>query len=382
MKIYYIANARMPTEKAHGIQIAKMCEAFIEAGTDVTLVMPGRATDPSSIRDYYGLRVDVPTVTLFAFDWYTGGRILYRISSFSFMVSSFFFLWRRRNEKEAVVYTVDFDDWSYAQLPLLSFHYFSEMHGSKPHTFVNRFFFRNISGIITINRLIKDRLQETFSLLSDCVIVEPDAVDATHFTPMPRARAREHLGLAHELKLVLYVGRILEWKGLELLATTASVLGPGITIGIVGGTRERFVEVTGIVNVPGNLVFYGERDYAYMPVWINAANAVLMTATAHNELSYRWTSPMKAFEYMACGVPIIAADAPSMREIVSNATAFLYQPDEAQSLAHEIRAVFNNQEEARHRGDAALVVSRTCSWRARAEHTLKFMKKSISLTYA
>jgi hypothetical protein len=28
MKIFYIANARMPTEKAYGIQIAKMYEAF------------------------------------------------------------------------------------------------------------------------------------------------------------------------------------------------------------------------------------------------------------------------------------------------------------------------------------------------------------------
>ena len=42
MKIYYVANARMPTEKAHGIQIAKMCEALIEAGAKVELIVPRR----------------------------------------------------------------------------------------------------------------------------------------------------------------------------------------------------------------------------------------------------------------------------------------------------------------------------------------------------
>lgn len=375
MKLYYVANARMPTERAHGIQIAKMCEAFIEAGVEVTLIVPNRRTDERSLREFYGLRVDVPKVTLFAFDWYTKGRILYRISSFSFMVSSFLYLWRRKHEK-GVVYTVDLDKWSYAQLPLLPFPYFSEMHGSKPRTLINRFFFRNISGVMTINRLIKESLQNKFSVPPERIIVEPDAVDAAHFTPLSRGKARERLAIAPDMKLVLYVGRILEWKGLEILPTVAELLGNDVTLGIVGGPRERFVEVTGVSVIPENFVFYGEQNFADMPLWINAADAVLMTSTAHNELSYRWTSPMKAFEYMACGVPIIAADAPSMREIVSPTSAFLYQPDNADSLAQEIRTVLKNPEEAQRRGNAALLASRACSWRARAEDTLRFIQEN------
>ena len=57
MKIYYIANARMPTEKAHGIQIIYMCKAFADAGMDVELVIPRRLNpikdDPF---DYYGVK--------------------------------------------------------------------------------------------------------------------------------------------------------------------------------------------------------------------------------------------------------------------------------------------------------------------------------------
>ncbi|HEV8666352.1 MAG TPA: hypothetical protein VN665_00695, partial [Candidatus Paceibacterota bacterium] len=59
MKIYYVANARMPTEKAHGIQIAKMCEAFIESGIDLTLVVPSRKTTPESVQEFYNLRTPV-----------------------------------------------------------------------------------------------------------------------------------------------------------------------------------------------------------------------------------------------------------------------------------------------------------------------------------
>jgi glycosyltransferase involved in cell wall biosynthesis len=255
------------------------------------------------------------------------------------------------------------------------------MHGSKPRTMINRIFFHNISGVITINNLIKESLQNLFGIPQERIFVGPDAVDSKHFFPIPHAQARERLTLARNAKLILYVGRILDWKGLEILPATAQLLGDNVVIGIVGGTRKRFIQITGITNIPNNLVFYGEQPFGDMPLWISAADAVLMTSTARNELSYRWTSPMKAFEYMACGVPIIAADTPSMREIVSTSNAFLYQPDDASSLAGEIRAVLSNPEEAQRRGDAALVASRACSWNARAEHIVQFIQKS-TLTHA
>jgi len=44
-KLIYIANARMPTEKAHGIQIMKMCEAFIDVESGVELVIPKGLTE-------------------------------------------------------------------------------------------------------------------------------------------------------------------------------------------------------------------------------------------------------------------------------------------------------------------------------------------------
>ena len=42
IKIFYLANARIPTEKAHGIQIMKMCEALAEQSCELELVIPRR----------------------------------------------------------------------------------------------------------------------------------------------------------------------------------------------------------------------------------------------------------------------------------------------------------------------------------------------------
>lgn len=40
MRLLYLANARLPTEKAHGYQICKMCEAFARTGAEITLMYP------------------------------------------------------------------------------------------------------------------------------------------------------------------------------------------------------------------------------------------------------------------------------------------------------------------------------------------------------
>lgn len=42
MNIAYLANIRLPTEKAHGVQIMKTCEAFARHGAKITLIVSSR----------------------------------------------------------------------------------------------------------------------------------------------------------------------------------------------------------------------------------------------------------------------------------------------------------------------------------------------------
>ena len=59
MKLLYIASIRLPTEKAHGIQIMKTCEAVSQIGVDISLFVPTfflfnqSKEDPF---DYYGVK--------------------------------------------------------------------------------------------------------------------------------------------------------------------------------------------------------------------------------------------------------------------------------------------------------------------------------------
>ena len=92
MKIIYLANARIPTEKAHGIQIMKMCEAFSDADAKILLLIPRRINwikeDPF---EYYGIKKNfrikkLPTIDLIPLDFILGNLALWiqAISFFSF----------------------------------------------------------------------------------------------------------------------------------------------------------------------------------------------------------------------------------------------------------------------------------------------------------
>jgi hypothetical protein len=85
--VYYLANIRMPTERAHGAQIMKMCEAFAHAGEKVTLVVTKRRTpiteDPFT---YYGVEKIFEIVYVPVADTVAWGRLGFLFESVWFAV--------------------------------------------------------------------------------------------------------------------------------------------------------------------------------------------------------------------------------------------------------------------------------------------------------
>lgn len=375
-RMYYIANARMPTEKAHGIQIAKMCEAFIEAGVDLVLVVPSRKTDERTMREYYGLRTDVPLVRLWAIDWYTGGRLGYLISSLSFMCSYVLFVLRKKLAGEHfVLYTVDVDNYSYCLLIALGMPLFCEMHGAKPASLAQRLLFSRLRGAIAINSIIAEELKASFPRSPAHFLVEPNGVDLAAFPGTSKSEARAALGLPQEVPMVLYAGRFFEWKGLEILPKAAERT-PHICWQTVGGSEAHFKEFVREA-LPSNLFFAGSRPYTEMPLWLAAADALLVLGTKRDIQSYRYTSPMKLFEYLAADRPIIASRTPALSQVVSEREVLWYEPDSAESFAEQVRFVATHPAELSPRLAEAKKLAKTYTWKARAERVKQFITEHI-----
>ncbi len=376
-KIYYIANARMPSEKAHGIQIAKMCEAFLEEGLDVTLVVPQRGKGPQSLTDFYRLRVEVPVVRLPALDLYNYEQIGYRISSYSFMFSyTLFLIGKKLKGEKFVLYTVDLDNFSSSALACISTPLFTEMHGGKPNTFSQRALFRALTGVITINARIRGELRTMFPKTKAAFIVEPNGVDHRQFEPLPKEVARTKLGISSDEKIVLYTGRFFEWKGLEII-TEAARLTETINWYVVGGTAAEFQSVTKLSELPKNLIFPGAVPHAMVSTWLSAADALLVLGTAHDVQSYQHTSPMKLFEYFVAARPIIASGTPAIRSIVSDKEVQFYEPDDAENLAAQALEIIDHPENFSAKISAARVLGDEHSWSGRASRIAYFIKNNV-----
>ena len=150
--LYYVANARIPTDRAHGIQIMKMCAAFAKNGFSVILVAPKRRNpitdNPFS---FHGMPDSFRISFLFAADFIGSGKLWFMLETIMFSLSAFFFLVSR---PRGIVYSRD-------ELPALiatftNHDVFWESHIGK-HNHIVKVLIKHIKGLIVISEGLKDR---------------------------------------------------------------------------------------------------------------------------------------------------------------------------------------------------------------------------------
>ncbi|MBU3926058.1 glycosyltransferase [Patescibacteria group bacterium] len=370
MKIIYIANFRFPTEKAHGIQIAKMCEAFGKIGVDLELVVPKRGNyeDPF---DFYGIEKNfsikrIPTLNIFP-SLYLG----FVFSSFFFGLASFFYVFFK-NRKD-IIYSMDLDPISFLFIPFLCKPYFFDLHGPKKKNIFVNFLFKKINGIVTINEAVKKDLLENFNFLKDKIIVCPNGVDLEKNFKGTKEEARKKLDLKLDKKLVVYTGSFLNWKGIEIIIKSAQNLNDVIFC-LVGGTEKDIKEK---IVLPQNVKLISRRDFKEMPLWRAAADILVVTGTKKDKYSFFYTSPMKLFEYMGSKKPIIASRTPAIEQIVNEQEVFFHEPDDVQSFVDQVKFVFNNSNLSQKKVEIAYNKVKIFSWENRARKILEFIKSKI-----
>jgi glycosyltransferase involved in cell wall biosynthesis len=371
MKIIYIANSRLPTEKAHGVQIMNMCEAFSQQGIDVELVVPWRFNkikeDPF---DYYDIKRTFKIKKLPSIDLVRFGKIGFLIQSISFAKCVF---WRVLFQKTDVIYSRD-------ELPLFFLSFFKknifwEAHQGELNFIVKRLF-KKCLGIITISRGLKDFYLK-YGANEEKISVVPDGVNLEKFDiNISKEEARKKIGLFSNKKIVLYMGHLYGWKGADILTGAASFLGSDNLVVFVGGT-EKDVGKFKIKNANlKNIMIVGHRPHQEIPYWLKAADILVLPNSAKEKISQFYTSPMKLFEYMASGTPIVASGLPSIREILNKENAVLVQPDNSASLAAGIEKVLKNSDFSAKISRQAYLDVQNYTWDKRAKNILDFIKSN------
>lgn len=374
MKILYIANIRLPTEKAHGIQIMKMCEAFALAGEEVVLAVPRRFyrldADPFN---YYRAKKNFTIKMLPVIDPTVLGKWGFWVESFTFGLSSLIFLVAQKRRDTGYIYTRD--PW----LALLITHFracvFLEAHVMSRHSHTE---LRRLSGIIAITRGLK-RLycSGEDGMPQEKILVAPDGVSPEEFSvSLPKNELREELHLPKEKRIILYSGHLYEWKGADALALASRELPDDYCTVIVGGTKSDVEKFRAKFGNAQNITIEGHKPFALIPKYLAAADVLVLPNSGKHSISEIYTSPMKLFEYMASGVPIVASDLPSIREILNENNASLVAPDSPSALARGIMDIVRDPAGASRKAAQALRDVEKYSWRRRAQSISSFIREN------
>lgn len=380
MRIHYIVNARMPTEKAHGIQIAKMCEAFASLGHDVTLLVPWRINpEKKDLFHYYSVEKNFLVRRLFSFDflWLPFGKTLW---FFIQTVSFAKIVWllsrlRRAPWQESIVYT---REPMIAAFPPVAKRVVFEIHRlPKKNNWLWRRALSRADRLVVISNGLKEDLMQ-FGVPEEKIFVAPDAVDLAQFDlSLSPKEARQKTDLPADRQIVMYTGHLYDWKGSDTMLKAAPMCPERLFV-FVGGTKEDKKQFDKRVQALGakNVLVLGHRSPDVIPLYLKAADVLVLPNSGKETISERYTSPMKLFEYMASCRPMVASDLPSIREILNESTATFFTPDNPRSLADAINLVFLHTEESVQKADRAFELVKEFTWEKRAEKILSFFKTS------
>ncbi len=393
MQILYFADIRFPLERANGIQTFRTCHGLASRGHQVRLVVrPDTAERPRDPFEFYG---EAPDANLVIDRVAVGGppagrRALWLLGAVRRAIGG---------GRGRVVLTRDlglagllvrlprrlraplvYESHGFAPLVGASL---DEMltngrraSGAKQARLERREaqVWRRADGYVTITRILADEMESRFGT-RPAVAVVPDGVHLREGVTVPAI-------VRHHPPVIGYAGHLYPWKGVDVLLEAVALLREVRAV-VVGGldaepdlprTRER----ARALGVDDRVTLAGAVAPGRVAAQLAEMDILVLPNTA-THVSSRYTSPLKLFEYMAAGRPIVASDLPALREVLRHEdNALLVAAGSAEQIADAIRRLLRDGALAARLAANAWRDVPAYSWDRRAERLEEVLARAAS----
>jgi glycosyltransferase involved in cell wall biosynthesis len=370
VKICCITSFRIPSKAANSIQVMKVGQALSQLEHEVVLFTPGHVHTPwKDLAALYGLALPFEVIWLPAYA---------SLKRYDFAVKA---VQQASLRKADLIYT-----W----LPqagllgvLLGFPVVLEIH-DRPTGRLGGWLLRRMAELrgekrfAVITRALEQALQHEFGIpfKKDEVVIAPNGVDLQRFEQLPAPpEARRQLNLPQQLTAV-YSGHFYAGRGMDLLVGLAQRF-PNIHFLWVGGQPDAVESYREVVHMKGltNVTLTGFVENQRLPLFQAAGEILLMPyerqiAGSGGGNSADICSPMKMFEYLACGRAILTSDLPVLHEVLNDGNARFCPPEDVEAWTRALDDLFRHTDVCGALGQQARVDAERYTWVARAHRIL------------
>jgi glycosyltransferase involved in cell wall biosynthesis len=367
MKLAVIAPAAVPANTANSIQVMKMAQAYAQLGHNVLLLYPGKRTESSweELAEHYGLSQQ------FEFENVASNRFF---RGYDYALRA---IRRARKWGADLVHTRLPQAAAWAadnNVPTVF-----ELHDLPTGTMGPRLFniftqSKAAKSIVVISKKLTEALQTEFEQLkeSNLIQVHPDGVDLERFASLPNPKsARKQLGLRSTFT-VGYTGSLYAGRGINLILELASSL-PEMNFLIVGGRPHEVEALSSKIGkqMMSNISLAGFVPNSQLALYQAACDILLMpyqsrvSASSGGDIA-PFLSPMKMFEYLASGRPILASDLAVLAEVLNPKNALILPSNDLGQWISAIKKLKASKGLRESYSSAAQKTAAKYSWEKRA----------------
>jgi len=209
--------------------------------------------------------------------------------------------------------------------------------------------------VIAVSAEEKNDLVNIYEARPDNVKVIPCGVDLGLFQSMDKEMVRRELGLPEHSKILLFVGRIEPFKGIDVILRTLAGLGGGedLHLLIVGGDADSDGELDRLRSLATELgieemvTFWGTVEHERIPLLYNAADICVIA-------SYHESFGLVALEALASGTPVVAPRVGGLSTIISDGeTGYLIDNRSVGDFTRHLERLLDDDELLQRMGHAA-----------------------------
>lgn len=374
---YFSGHVRIPSSGASSIHIMKMCSAYSSMGNDVDLYVSNIKTEYSKEDPYAFYGVNESFIIKKSF---IGNNSISQLFQLAILTPLKGLL-----KKTDFVHSRNLASaWAAAFIFKLPVVY--EMHGmpeSNPKAlkmFEQLVKSSNCLFIVAITELLAKDLREYICFSKD-VFVFPDGFSVTL-----DERNNSFSSYKAELKkkykdrpLALYSGHLYEGRGVELIIELSKELSD-IDFILIGGRESDVIKYQEITKGISNIHFLGFVPPSQVHLYQKSADILLMPYA--NQVfvpggvdTSKYASPLKMFEYMDSGVPIISSSLPILKEVLkSGSNCLMFDYSDYHGWLSGIKLLLSDFELARSISLKAKKDVIKYSWENRAKGILDLVK--------